>query len=147
MTCTRAVAAAALILLASSGARAADDLLSCRGVTDDMERLACYDALAAPPLPPQSPTLAEADAQAIARRIGACWATDPMPTGAVELMVRVEPDGKPVPDSLQIVSGEGAVLNAAIQAVLSPRCQPWPKPADGWPDQAFPLKLDTGTMF
>jgi hypothetical protein len=147
LTCTRAVAAAALILLASSGAQAADDLLGCRGIASDADRLACYDALAAPPLPPQSPILSDGDIQAIARRIGGCWATDPMPTGEVELMVRVEPNGKPVPDSLQIVSGEGAVLNAAIQAVLSPRCQPWPKPAGGWPEQAFPLKLDTGTMF
>jgi hypothetical protein len=137
----------ALILLASSGAGAADDLLTCRGIADGTDRLACYDALAAPPLPPQSPTLSAADAEAIARRVGSCWPTDPLPTGAVDLMVRVEPNGKPVPESLQVVSGEGAVLNAAIQAVLSPRCQPWPKPAGGWPEQAFPLRLDTGTMF
>lgn len=147
LTCIRAAAAATLVLLVSSGGHAADDLLGCRGIADDQDRLACYDALAAPPVPPPSPTLSDADTQAIARRIAACWATDPMPTGEVDLMVRVQPNGELVPDSLQIVSGDGAVLNAAIQAVLNPRCQPWPKPASGWPAQAFPLKLDTGTMF
>ena len=93
------------------------------------------------------PVTSRGDEGAIRDKVKQCWNIDSAstPSRPVKLRIaRVRPDGTVTSDAVSVIDdgGDPKWGNAARRAVLNPLCQPWPRPAGGWPDEAFILVFD-----
>lgn len=108
---------------------------------------------AAKPAGPQADrNLSRGEEGAIRHMVSRCWNVDPkdVPARPVKIRVaRMNPDGTISPAAVSVLDDGGSSLSAkrAVRAILNPACQPWPKPADGWPDDSFILVFDWKEMF
>jgi hypothetical protein len=96
--------------------------------------------------------LAQIDQLAVLQKIRPCWIPPSGPVGSEKIPVGIlgtlGRDGRVVearvaPESIMRDPVHAAVNNAALRAVLDPRCQPWPVPAapyESW--QSFRLTFD-----
>jgi hypothetical protein len=103
----------------------------------------------AQPMEAQSaPVLTKAEVERLIATVRPCWLTASK-SPAVSLVVSMNRDGTPVSAQIKDTArynadpGYRVAADSAYRAVMNPRCQPWPLPADRYNDwRTFTFNFD-----
>ena len=99
------------------------------------------------------PRLSRAMLDVLPAAIRPCWSTSLASDAAVTVRVIMNRDGTVESAELADIGDDAgpdhqAAAQSALRAVLNPNCQPWPLPAEDWPNwQYMELRFDPRSAF